>query len=55
MFSDSSKANYWLIIGTYVQGSWGRLEVSGITSPLLNSIHMKDLDEFNKSDKKYTI
>jgi len=43
-FSGSAKANYWLIIGTYRQGPGGRPEVSGITSPSLHSIPMKDLD-----------
>ena len=43
-FSDSVKANYWLIIGTYRQGPGGRPEVSGITSPSLHSIPMKNLE-----------
>jgi hypothetical protein len=43
-FPGSLKANYWLIIGTYRQGPGGRPEVSGITSPSLHSIPMKDLD-----------
>ncbi len=42
IFSGSAKANYWLIIGTYRQGPGGRPEVSGITSPSLHSIPMKD-------------
>ena len=37
------KANYWLVIGTYRQGPSGRPEVSGITSPSLYSLPMKDL------------
>ena len=43
-FSDSLKANYWLVIGTYRQGAGGRPEVSGITSPSLHSIPMKNMD-----------
>ena len=42
-FCDSAKADYWLVIGTYRQGPGGRPEVSGITSPSLHSIPMKDL------------
>ena len=44
IFSDSAKANYWLIIGTYRQGPGGRPEVSGITSLSLDSITMKNLN-----------
>ena len=47
--SDSLKANYWLIIGTYRQGPGSRPEVSGITSPSLHSIPMKDLDTCEKA------
>ena len=49
---NSAKANYWLIIGTYRQGPGGRPEVSGITSPSLHSIPMKDLDTCNKPREK---
>ena len=49
IFSGSAKANYWLIIGTYRQGPRGRKEVSGITSPSLHSIPIKDLDACNNS------
>ena len=52
IFSDSAKSNYWLIIGTYRQGPGRRPEVSGITSPSLHSIPMKDLDTCNKSGEK---
>ena len=52
--SDSAKANYWLIIGTYRQGSGSRPEVSGITSPSLHSIPMKDLDRCNEAGEKIT-
>ena len=51
IFSSSAKANYWLIIGTYRQGPGGRPEVSGITSPSLHSIPMRDLDTCNKAGK----
>ena len=44
LFSDSAKASYWLVIGTYRQGPGARPEVSGITSPSLHSIPMNDLD-----------
>ena len=54
IFSGSAKANYWLIIGTYRQGPGRRPEVSGITSPSLHSIPMKDLDTFNRAGKKIT-
>ena len=53
-FSNSAKANYWLIIGTYRQGPGGRPEVSGITSPSLHSIPMNDLDACNKAGEKIT-
>jgi len=52
IFSGSAKANYWLIIGTYRQGPGGRPEVSGITSPSLHSIPMKEVDTCNKQEKK---
>ena len=54
LFSDSAKANYWLIIGTYRQGPGSRPEVSGITSPSLYSIKMKDLETCNKAGEKIT-
>ena len=53
-FPGSLKANYWLIIGTYRQGPGGRPEVSGITSPSLHSIPMKDLDTCKKAGEKIT-
>ena len=52
--TNSAQANYWLIIGTYRQGPGGRPEVSGITSPSLHSIPMKDLDTCNKAGEKIT-
>ena len=54
IFSSDVKANYWLIIGTYRQGPGGRPEVSGITSPSLYSIPMRDLDACNKAGRKIT-
>ena len=52
--SEYAKANYLLIIGTYRQGPGGRPEVSGITSPSLHSIPMKDLETCNKAGEKIT-
>ena len=54
LFSNSVKADYWLVIGTYRQGPGGRPEVSGITSPSLHSIPMGDLDTCNKAGEKIT-
>ena len=53
-FSNSVRADYWLIIGTYRQGPGRRPEVSGITSPSLHSIPMKDIDTCNKAGDKIT-
>ena len=54
VFSDSAKADYLLIIGTYRQGPGRRPEVSGITSPSLHSSPMKDIDACNKPGEKIT-
>ena len=54
LFSDSIKANYWLVIGTYRQGPGGRPVVSGITSPSLHSIPMKDLASCKEAGRKIT-
>ena len=56
IFSSSANAeyDYVLIIGTYRQGPGRRPEVSGITSPSLHSIPMKDLDSCNKAGEKIT-
>ena len=54
IFSNSVRADYWLIIGTYRQGPGRRPEVSGITSPSLHSIPMKDIDTCNKAGEKIT-
>ena len=52
--SNYVRANYWLVIGTYRQGPGGRPEVSGITSPSLHTIHMKDLSTCKKAGEKIT-
>ena len=54
IFSESLRANYLLVIGTYRQGPGSRPEVSGITSPSLHSIPMKDLDTCKKAGIKIT-
>ena len=48
------KADYWLVIGTYRQGPSRRPEVSGITSPSLYSLPMKDLNTCLEAGKKIT-
>ena len=53
-FSSGAYANYWLVIGTYRQGPGGRPEVSGITSPSVHSIPMKDMDTCKKAGEKIT-
>jgi len=52
--SYGAQASYWLVIGTYRQGPGGRPEVSGITSPSLYSLPMKDLETCNIAGKKIT-
>ena len=47
-----ARANYLLVIGTYRQSPGGRPEVSGITSPSLHSIPMKDLNTCKKAGEK---
>ena len=54
LLSDSLKADYWLVIGTYRQGAGGRPRVSGITSPSLHSIPMKDLETCEKAGNEIT-
>ena len=54
MISDAVKANYWLVIGTYRQGPGGRPEVSGLTSPSLHTIPMKDIETCEMAGKKIT-
>ena len=53
-FIDPARADYWLIIGTYRQGPGGRPEVSGITSPTLHSIPMKNLEICRKAGNQIT-
>ena len=48
------KADYLLVIGTYRQGPGNRPEVSGITSPSLYSIPMKDLESCRIAGEKIT-
>ena len=48
------KADYWLVIGTYRQGPGNRPEVSGITSPSLYSLPMKDLETCKIAGEKIT-
>ena len=52
IYSEAVKADYWLVIGTYRQGPGGRPEVSGITSPSLYSIPMKDIETCEKAGNK---
>ena len=54
LFTNATKANYWLIIGTYRQGPGSRPEVSGITSPSIHSIPMKDLITCKNAGEKIT-
>ena len=51
-YSNYVKADYWLVIGTYRQGPGGRPEVSGITSPSLHSIPMKNLSICEEAGEK---
>ena len=46
-------ANYWLVIGTYRQEPAGRPEVSGIKSPSIHSIPIKDFDTCKNAGEKY--
>ena len=55
ILSDAVKANYWLVIGTYRQGPGGRPEVSGITSPSLHTIPMKDIETCKKAGNKISL
>ncbi len=51
-FNGSVKSDYWLIIGTYRQGPGSRPEVSGITSPSLHSIPMRDFETCKEAGEK---
>tara|TARA_Y100001968_G_C19442330_1_gene763246 strand:- start:2713 stop:2991 length:279 start_codon:yes stop_codon:yes gene_type:complete len=53
-FTYGVHASYLLVIGTYRQGPGGRPEVSGITSPSLYSLPMKDLETCKRAGKKIT-
>ena len=48
------KADYLLVIGTYRQGPGNRPEVSGITSPSLYSLPMKDMEACKLAGEKIT-
>ena len=48
------KADYLLVIGTYRQGPGKRPEVSGITSPSLYSLPMKDIETCRIAGEKIT-
>ena len=48
------KADYLLVIGTYRQGPGNRPEVSGITSPSLYSLPMKDIETCRIAGEKIT-
>ena len=50
--SNAVRANYWLVIGTYRQGPGGRPTVSGITSPSLHTIPMKDIETCKTAGNK---
>ena len=50
----SIKADYLLVIGTYRQGPGNRPEVSGITSPSLYSLPMKDMESCRIAGEKIT-
>ena len=54
LINQAAIANYWLVIGTYRQGPGSRPEVSGITSPSLYSLPMKDLKTCEKAGLKIT-
>ena len=53
-FTNQVNSQYWLVIGTYRQGPGSRAEVSGITSPSLFAIPMKDIDTCNEAGNKIT-
>ena len=48
------KADYLLVIGTYRQGPGNRPEVSGITSPSLYSLPIKDIESCKIAGEKIT-
>jgi len=52
--SQYTKADYLLVIGTYRQGPGNRPEVSGITSPSLYSLPMKDIETCKRAGEQIT-
>ena len=52
--SQYANADYLLVIGTYRQGPGNRPEVSGITSPSLYSLPMKDMEACKIAGEKIT-
>ena len=52
--AQDARANYLLVIGTYRQGPGNRPEVSGITSPSLYSLPMKDIEACKIAGAKIT-
>ena len=54
IYSLPTYASYWLVIGTYRQGPSARPEVSGITSPSLYALPMKDLKSCEEAGLKIT-
>ena len=52
--SQYTKADFLLVIGTYRQGPGNRPEVSGITSPSLYSLPMKDIETCKIAGEKIT-
>tara|TARA_B100000965_G_scaffold112290_1_gene92696 strand:- start:380 stop:670 length:291 start_codon:yes stop_codon:yes gene_type:complete len=47
-----TKADYWLVIGSYRQGPGGKPQVSGITSPSLFAIPIKTKSMCIEAGKK---
>ena len=51
-FSNPCFAGYWLVIGSYRQGPGSKPQVSGITSPSVFAIPMKNLQFCKNAGKK---
>ena len=51
-FQTKTKADYWLVIGSYRQGPGGKPQVSGITSPSLFAIPIGTKEMCNEAGKK---
>ena len=47
-----SKADYWLVVGSYRQGPGGKPAVSGITSPSVYAIPMETLEQCESAGKE---